>query len=36
MTIKDIARLAGCGVSTVSRALNGSSEIMRPARASTR
>ncbi len=27
MTIKDIARLAGCGVSTVSRALNGSSEI---------
>lgn len=27
MTIKDIAKLAGCGVSTVSRALNGSSEI---------
>lgn len=27
MTIKDIARLSGCGVSTVSRALNGSREI---------
>ena len=27
VTIKDIARLAGCGVSTVSRALNGSNEI---------
>lgn len=27
MTIKDIAKLAGCGVSTVSRALNGSGEI---------
>ena len=33
MTIKDIARLAGCGGSTVSRALNGSSEISDATRA---
>mgnify|MGYP004732183897 FL=1 len=33
MTIKDIAKLAGCGVSTVSRALNGSSEISEATRA---